>query len=159
MRQVVDVRPKDAEDGSDGYIVTTERPGAWLDKQRKIFTARGIVMSAVALGSNRLLAQCKLCGSLPRLSEQLGSLVRPHSESILAVTLPDDSVPVWNTVAIGASIHTDANIHIEFVTYGNNADAMSYLFTLMTGDGSRLTRPQGGWLIKPGNSPKHDPRG
>lgn len=67
--------------------------------------------------------------------------MRTNSESILAVTLPDDSVPVWNSVAIGASIHTDADTHIEFVTYGKHADAMSSIFTLLTGDGSRLTRP------------------
>ena len=68
-------------------------------------------------------------------------LVRTNSESILAVTLPDDELPVWNTVAIGASIHTDANTHIEFVTYGKHADAMSAIFTLLTGDGSGFTRP------------------
>jgi cholesterol oxidase len=59
----------------------------------------------------------------------------------LAVTLPDDSVPVWNSVAIGASIHVDADTHIEFVTYGKNADFMGYNFTLLTGKGTRLTRP------------------
>ncbi|MEH6593497.1 MAG: GMC family oxidoreductase [Halioglobus sp.] len=139
--QVVDIRPLGAADGSDGYEVVTERPGAWFRKERRTFRARGIVMSAGALGTNRLLAQCKHSGSLSRLSDKLGSLVRTNSESILAVTLPDDSLPVWNSVAIGASIHTDANTHIEFVTYGKHADAMSAIFTLLTGDGSRLTRP------------------
>jgi cholesterol oxidase len=140
-RQVVDIQPIGAEDGSDGYLVSTQRPGAWLRKQKRVFRTRGIIMSAGALGTNRLLAQCKHTGSLPRISDRLGSLVRTNSESILAVTLPDDSVPVWNTVAIGASIHTDQDTHIEFVTYGKHADAMSGIFTLLTGDGTRLTRP------------------
>lgn len=150
-RQVVDIRPRGAKDGSDGYLVTTERPGAWLNKQRKTFSAKGIVMSAGALGTNRLLAQCKHSGSLSGLSDRLGSLVRTNSESIVAVTLPDDTVPAWNTVAIGASIHTDADTHIEFVTYGKSADAMSYLFTLMTGKGGRMTRP----LMLLGNMVRH----
>ncbi len=38
-REVVDVRPVGAPDGSDGYEVTTERPGAWLRRDRR--TVRG----------------------------------------------------------------------------------------------------------------------
>ncbi len=140
-RQVVDIRPLGAADGSDGYRVTTERPGAWFNKKRRVYTTKGLVMSAGALGTNALLAQCKSSGSLPNISGQLGKLVRTNSESILAVTLPDDSIPVWNTVAIGASIHVDADTHIEFVTYGEKGDFMGYIFTLLTGAGTRVTRP------------------
>jgi len=140
-RQVVDIRPLGAADGSDGYRIITERPGAWFNKRRRVFTTMGLVMSAGALGTNTLLAQCKNSGSLPNISEQLGELVRTNSESILAVTLPDDSVPVWNTVAIGASIHVDADTHIEFVTYGEKGDFMGYIFTLLTGAGTSITRP------------------
>jgi cholesterol oxidase len=140
-RRVVDIKPAGAADGSEGYVVTTEYPGAWLFKKRKTFKTRGLVFSAGALGTNRLLAQCKHSGSLPRISDRLGQMVRTNSESILAVTLPDDSVPVWNSVAIGASIHVDEDTHIEFVTYGKNADSMGYIFTLLTGEGTRFTRP------------------
>ena len=34
-REVVDIRPIGSDDGADGYRVTTERPGAWFDKQRR----------------------------------------------------------------------------------------------------------------------------
>jgi len=140
-RQVVDIQPLGAADGSEGYLVTTERAGAWFNKKRRVFTSKGLVMSAGALGTNSLLAQCKHRGSLPNISKQLGELVRTNSESILAVTLPDDSIPVWNTVAIGASIHVDADTHIEFVTYGEKGDFMGYIFTLLTGKGTSVTRP------------------
>ena len=140
-RAVVDIRPIGAEDGADGYVVTTERPGAWFRKQRRTFTARGIVMSAGALGTNQLLAQCKLSGSLPRISDRLGHLVRTNSESILAVTLPEGMARPWNDVAISASVYPRADTHIEFVTYGKHGDAMALLYTLLTGDGTRLTRP------------------
>ena len=139
--QVVDIRALGVGDGSDGYEVITERPGAWFNKQRKRLTARGVIMGAGALGTNQLLANCKHSGGLPNISDRLGELVRTNSEALLAVTLPDESVPVWNSVAIGASIYTDPDTHIEFVTYGKHADVMGYLFTLLTGDGSRLTRP------------------
>jgi cholesterol oxidase len=140
-RQVVSIRPIGAEDGADGYVVTTERPGSWFFKQRKTFTARGIVMSAGALGTNTLLAQCKLTGDLPRISDRLGQLVRTNSESVLAVTLPEGTARPWNDVAISASIYPQPDTHIEFVTYGRHGDFMSLLYTMLTGDGSRVTRP------------------
>jgi cholesterol oxidase len=140
-RQVVDIRPLGAEDGSAGYVVTTERPGAWLRKRRRTFTARGIVMSAGALGTNRLLAECKLSNALPRISDRLGELVRTNSESVLAVTLPEGMARPWNDVAISASVYPRPDTHIEFVTYGRHGDFMALLYTLLTGDGTRLTRP------------------
>jgi cholesterol oxidase len=140
-RQVVSIRPLGAADGSDGYEVVTERPGAWFFKQRRTFKARGIVMSAGALGTNQLLATCKLKGDLPRISDHLGQLVRTNSESILAVTLPEGTARPWNDVAISASIYPRPDTHIEFVTYGRHGDFMSLLYTMITGDGTRLTRP------------------
>ena len=150
-REVVDIRPIGAQDGSEGYVVTTQRPGAWFRKQRRTFTARGIVMSAGALGTNRLLARCRLGGSLPRISDRLGQLVRTNSESILAVTLPEGMARPWNDVAISSSIHTSSDTHIEFVTYGKHGDTMALLYTLLTGKGSRVTRP----LLWLGNVLRH----
>ncbi len=138
---VDDIKPLASADGSDGYVLSTRRPGALIRRNRRQLSARGVIVAAGALGTNRLLANCKHKGSLPRISSQLGRLVRTNSESILAVTLPDDSLEPWNSVAISASIHTDERTHIEFVTYGKHADFMSTLFTLLTGDGTRLTRP------------------
>ena len=140
-REVVDIRPLGAEDGSDGYRVTTQHPGAWFNKRKRTFTARGIVMSAGALGTNSLLAKCKLTGALPRISDRLGQLVRTNSESILAVKLPDGMARPWNDVAISASIYPKPDTHIEFVTYGRHGDFMALLYTLLTGDGNRITRP------------------
>jgi cholesterol oxidase len=140
-REVVDIRPLGAADGSDGYLVTTERPGAWFRRSRRTFTARGVVVAAGALGTNRLLARCRLEGSLPRLSGRLGRLVRTNSESLLAVTMPKGFARPWNDVAIGASIHPTPDTHIEFVTYGRRGDFLALLSTLLTGQGTRFTRP------------------
>jgi len=140
-RKVVDVRPIGAADGSEGYRIVTERPGAWFSKQRREFRARGVVFSAGALGTNELLAKCKMNGSLPRISDRLGQLVRTNSEAILAVTLPKGTKQVWNDVMISASIHPKPDTHIEFVVYGRYGDQMSLLFTVLTGEGTRLTRP------------------
>ena len=140
-RQVTDITPIGAADGRDGYRLTTERPGAWFAKARRTFTARGVVIAAGALGTNHLLLKCKSQGSLPRLSDRLGELVRTNSESILAITLPDDSSRPWNDVAISASVHPNEDTHIEFCTYGERGDFMSVLLAPLTGNGTRVTRP------------------
>src|SRR5207244_7294329 len=54
-REVVDVIPLGAADGSDGYRVTTQRPGAWLSRDRRTHTARGVVFAGGSLGTNELL--------------------------------------------------------------------------------------------------------
>ncbi len=140
-RQAVEIRPLGAPDGSDGYAVVTTHPGAWLRRRRLTLTARGVVVAAGPLGTNRLLAECKHSGSLPRLSERLGHVVRTNSESIQAVTAPDDRRDFSRSVAITSSIYPDPDTHIEVVTYGRAGDAISRLFTVMTGRGTRVTRP------------------
>ncbi len=136
-RMVVDVRPLGAPDGSEGYEVLTERPGAWLRRRRQTFTARGVVLAAGALGTNRLLAGA----SLPRLSRRLGELVRTNSEAIVAVTLPPGAPDITRRVAITGSIYPDADTHVETVVYGEAGDSMSALYTVLVGDGTRVTRP------------------
>src|SRR5260370_6872570 len=44
-------------------------------------------------------------------------------------------------VAMRSSISPDPNTHIETVTYGDDGDSMRLLYTLLTGDGTRITRP------------------
>jgi cholesterol oxidase len=139
--EVTDIRPLGAADGSEGYEVATARPGAWFRPRRATLRARGVVVAAGALGTNKLLASCRLRGSLPGISERLGHLVRTNSESLLAVTLPDDRLAPWKDVAISASIHPSPDTHVEFVTYGRRGDFMSGLATLLVGKGTRLTRP------------------
>ncbi len=140
-RTAHDIKPLGATDGSDGYLVTHEHTGAWLRRDRRTIRARGVIVAAGALGTNKLLASSKLRGSLPRLSDRLGYLVRTNSESILAVTAPDDTRDFTNGVAITSSIYPDPDTHIEPVTYGKGGDSQSLLFTLMTEAGKRGTQP------------------
>lgn len=140
-REVVDVRPRGARDGSEGYTVTTERTGAWLRKDRRTITARNVVLAAGPLGTNKLLQRCRYNGSLPNVSHRLGELVRTNSEAILAVTAPDDGVDYTKRIAISGSIYPDENTHIETVSYGHAGDSMSLLHTLLVGDGTKVTRP------------------
>jgi cholesterol oxidase len=140
-RTVTDVRPIGGRDGSNGYTVTHERSGSWALRDTQRLRARGVVLAAGSLGTNRLLFRCKLAGSLPDVSDRLGQLVRTNSESILAVTAPDDANDFTRGVAITSSIYPDPATHVEPVTYGSAGDSQSLLFTLMTEAGRRGTQP------------------
>jgi cholesterol oxidase len=141
-RTVTEVRPLGAADGADGYAVTSERSGLLPGRGRRTLTARGVVFAAGPLGTNKLLQRCRLGGSLPRVSNRLGEVVRTNSEMILAVTVPEDYPDdLTKRVAITSSIWTDPHTHIETVTYGHDGDSMSALYTLLTGDGTKATRP------------------
>ena len=141
-RTVVDVRPLGKGDGSEGYEVETIRSGSWIRRNRQVHRARGVVVSAGPLGTNLLLQRCRLGGSLPRISGRLGELVRTNSEAILAVTVPRDYPDdLTKRVAITSSIYPDPYTHIETVSYGEDGNSMSRLYTLLVGDGTRLTRP------------------
>ncbi|MBJ7329710.1 MAG: GMC family oxidoreductase [Solirubrobacteraceae bacterium] len=140
-RQAVAVRPLGA-DGASGWEIVHERTGAWVRKDRQTLRARGVVLAGGTLGTNRLLAQSRADGHLPRLSPRLGDLVRTNSEAVLGVTLPADRAEgIVDRVAITSSIYPDPHTHIETVVYGHGGGMMRGLFTMLTGDGSKLTRP------------------
>ena len=141
-RTVTEIRPLGAADGSDGYTIASERSGLLPGRGRRTIRARGVVVAAGALATNKLLQRCRLGGALPRISNRLGELVRTNSESILAVTVPEDYPDdLTRRVAISGSIYPDADTHIETVSYGRDGDSMSLLYTLLVGDGTRVTRP------------------
>ncbi len=141
-RTVTEIRPLGAADGSDGYAVSSERSGLRRGRGVRTLTARGVVVAAGPLGTNRLLQRCRLGGALPQISSRLGELVRTNSEMVLAVTVPEDyPEDLTRRVAITSSIYPDPHTHIETVTYGRDGNSMHLLYTLLVGDGTRLTRP------------------
>ena len=141
-RTVIDVMPLNGTDGRDGYSVTSVRSGAWAQRDRQTLRARGVVIAAGALGTNRLLQRCKLSGSLPKVSDRLGYVVRTNSESNMAVTAPSDHAEDFtNSIAITSSIYTDSDTHIEVVTWGRGGDTQSLLFAMMVQAAKRGTQP------------------
>jgi cholesterol oxidase len=146
LRTVTDIKPVRAangrRDGSAGYEVTAVNSGAWFFRRKRTLRARGVIVASGTYGTNKLLANCKHGGSLPRLSHRLGDVVRTNSEAILAVTAKNDDVDYGDgNVAISSSFFPDQDTHIENVTYGQGGDMMGRTFTLLTGEGNRLTRP------------------
>lgn len=131
--KVVDVKPLDATtNGGSGYEVRTVKSTAWIRRQPRRYTCRGVVFSASALGSMELLFHLREKGSLPAISERLGTLVRTNSESLIGVRVTGCSDDLSKGIAIGSGVYIDEDTHIEAVRYPNGSDAMSLLATLLT---------------------------
>ena len=150
-REVVDVSPVGSPDGSDGYRVML-RGTARHRRRRETMTAQGVVIAGGAVGTNQLLADCKHRGSLPRISDRLGALVRTNSEAVLSVLLPEDR-ETWQDVTASSRVILEGDTQIEFLTYGRNGDFMRLMFTVLVGDGThavRLLKWLGGVVRHPG---------
>ena len=126
--------------------VTALRPrpdGGWLVEAGGTgFTADDVVLSAGALGTQRLLHAMRDTGVLPKLSGRLGALTRTNSEALLgaeAARVPEK--PFSRGVAITSSFHPDDDTHIEPVRYGPGSNAMGLLSTMLVDGGGRVPRP------------------
>ena len=134
LTTVENVRPLEG----GGYAVDVRFTKAKVGRKavRRTLTAEQVVLSASALGTQRLLFRMRDKGLLPNLSQKLGHLSRTNSESILGAIAPDTSVDYSQGIAITSSFHPDEDTHIEPVRYGKGSNVMSLLQTVLTdGDG------------------------
>lgn len=133
--EVVDIRPQ-----GDGYLVTTQRPGAWIRRRRRTFGADQVILAAGALGTTRLLLRLKASGSLGDLSDQVGATFRTNSEALVGATAATTEVDYSRGVAITSSIHPSPDTHIEVCRYGKGSNAMGLLGTVLVDGGGRAPR-------------------
>ena len=134
--QAVEIVPN-----ADGYLIETQRPGAWIWKRRRSFTARQVVFAAGALGTTRLLLGLQDRGSLPGLPAGVGRVVRTNSESLLGAVAPDTSIDYSHGVAITSSIHPEPHTRIEPCRYSPGSNAMGLLGTILVEGDGRLPQP------------------
>lgn len=135
LTTVVDVRPN-----GSGYDVVTRRTGGKLRRKEKTITADQVVFSAGTYGTQKLMLAAKEKGSLPRLSNKIGSLVRTNSEAVLAATARGREVDYHEGVAITSSFHPDDHTHIEPVRYGKGSNAIGLLQTVLSDGGGKVPR-------------------
>ena len=136
--EVRDIRPLGSGGPGEGYAVATAAPGS--KKVTRTFTAEQVVVSAGALGTQKLLHRLKDEGSLPRLSERLGARTRTNSEAILGAMARGTEVDYSKGIAITSSFHPQDDTHIEPVRYGKGDNAMGLMSTLMVDGGGRIPR-------------------
>lgn len=127
--EVVDVRPvREGEDGSARYEITYCRPGVLGSRRRRRVRARNVVFAAGALGTVSLLLRCRdETGSLPGLSQRLGSDVRTNSEALLGVTARDNRADFSKGVAITSVFQADPVTHVQPVRYPDGSSLMRML--------------------------------
>lgn len=129
LRTVTEVR----EDPRGGYLVTTERSGAWVRRERRTIRAEQVVLAGGTWGTQQLLHRMKASGALPRLSDALGRLTRTNSEALdgaIATRVPEDA-GFAHGVAITTSFHVDERTHVENVRYGPGSNLMGALATVL----------------------------
>lgn len=136
--EVTDIIP--LPDG--GYRVEAKVPGRWFSRKRTVHTAEQVVLSAAALGTQKLLHRNKATGNLSDVSDRLGELTRTNSEAILGARRLDAEVDgekdLSHGVAIGSSFHPDEHTHVEPVRYGKGSNLIGLGETVMTdGDTGR----------------------
>lgn len=120
-------------DGQGGYRLETKRSDRWVRTGRRTFTAKQVIFSAAALGTQKLLHELRDNGTLPQLSPRLGELTRSNSEAIIPVT-SRTRADFAQGVAITSSIHPDPHTHIEAVSYGPGQNSL-FLQTVPIVDG------------------------
>lgn len=138
LRTVVELRPPGMPSGR--WQVVTQRSGAWVRRDRQVFSADQVVLAAGTWGTQQLLHAMRDRGILPALSPRLGELTRTNSEALLGAQVP--KVPAGEDlsrgVAITSSFHPDPETHIENVRYGAGSNSMGLLKSvLVPGDSGR----------------------
>jgi cholesterol oxidase len=130
------------EQGDNGeYLVATRRSMGLFRGGKNKIKARGVVMAAGALGTNKLLMECKRVGTLPKLSDQLGKVGRTNSEVLAGARARSSQEKYCQGIAITSSLFVDDVTHIEPVRYPEGSNAMYWLSSLATDGGSRIIRP------------------
>ncbi|WP_219415908.1 GMC oxidoreductase [Pseudonocardia nigra] len=146
LTTVARVRPL----ASGGYAVDTVRTGAWRARRTaRTFTAEQVVLAAGTWGTQDLLHRMKADGTLPALSDRLGTLTRTNSEALCGAGVKlrhRRHHDFTQGVAITSSIHPNADTHIEPVRYGKGSNLMGLLGTVMTDGRSRFVPRWLRWL-------------
>lgn len=141
MRTVVRLGEVPGEAGL--HRILHERTGPRHGQDRRVTTARHVIVAAGTWGTQNLLHSMKAERELARISDRLGELTRTNSESLLgAIT---DKVPsgidLTKGIAITSSFHPDADTHVENCRYGPGSNAMGMLSTLLVAGDTGRPRP------------------
>jgi cholesterol oxidase len=119
--EVYDVRPINAENGSNGYDVSIKTTTKFFTKKSNI-KSKGVIFSGGVLGTIKLLLQLKN-SSLPNISDRLGQDIRTNNETLVSVSSLEKDKNFSKGVAIGSILDTDENSHLEICRYSEGSNA------------------------------------
>lgn len=136
-QKVIDIRPI----GDGSYELTTEKVTDIIFRKKQQYRTNGIILAGGVLGTLDLLMKCKSNGSLPKLSDRLGHVVRTNSEVLGGVTAKRNHTTHSCGVTITSSLFVDDNTHIELVRYPKGSDIMGIFGSIVTDGGGKIPRP------------------
>ena len=141
--KVIKVAPLNGHDGSTGYSIEAEKVTG-LFRKKTSFAAKGVILSASALGTMELLFKMKEEHILPNISPRLGTKVRTNSESLLFAARTKDPDPdLCKGFSISGMVKLDEHTTTEIVRMGKGMDVMGLLTTHLTRDIPPVPR----WLL------------
>lgn len=116
-----------------GYRIHTQSSTNWFAKKRRVFTTKGVVLSAGVLGSLNLLFKNRdEFKTMPNISVQLGTNVRTNSETITGAA--NGNKILNHGIAISSVFQADEHTHIEICKFSDNSGAMSLMALPATDD-------------------------
>ena len=125
---VHDVKPL-GDNGADGYEIHVRDSREWswpralFRPKTHVINTRGVVFSAGALGTSKLLLTLKDKQSMPALSERVGKDIRSNNECLITIATEKTDTDYSQGIAIGSVLHTDEHSHLEPVRYGAGSGA------------------------------------
>lgn len=128
------------DEKSGKWLVTVERSGRWLRKEKKVFRADHVVMAAGAYNTQKLMHFMKAVGKLPKISDRIGYLSRSNSESLVGAVALNEDVKYNKGVAITSSFYPEPHTHFEPVRYGHDSNAMALMGTALTDEEEGVPR-------------------
>jgi cholesterol oxidase len=142
MAEVRDIRPlpEGQPDGARYEVGWRRTSSRWRGEVGRA-RARNVVVSAGALGTQRLLFRCRdETGSLARLSPTLGDRVRTNNEALLGAVSRRADTDWSQGVAITSIVRVDGVTAIEPVRYPAGSSTMRFLSGPMLEEGSIPSR-------------------
>jgi cholesterol oxidase len=141
--EVLNVIPseKDRADGAR-YTVHYRSCTAWLSRPEKQVQARNVIFAAGCIGTLQLLFKCRdIHKSLPKISNQLGRMVRTNNESLMGSVAREDNIDYSKGIAITSIVFPAEGTALEPVHYPAGSSLMRFLSgPLIEGNGSLISR-------------------
>jgi cholesterol oxidase len=107
-RKAVNIVPQ--KDGT--YLLKIKDPTRSLSHSPDI-RANKVILAGGVLGTLELLFRCRdVTRTLPRISKQLGRIVRTNSEAIVGALSPDKDLDLSRGTTISSDFYPDKNTHI-----------------------------------------------
>ncbi|MBU3953195.1 MAG: FAD-binding protein, partial [Proteobacteria bacterium] len=108
QRKVVNIAPME----NGGYEISMKHP-IHPFKTYPSLRASKVILSSGVLGTLELLYRCRdVTKTLPKISRQMGKIVRTNSEAIVGSLSPDPDLDLSKGTTISSDFYPDAHTHI-----------------------------------------------